>query len=314
MGFLLKLGRYCDLKVYGPKEQEINGKEISPFDYRQDITGKDLIEEIKPDIFLFVLWIHHCRDWLPKDISKTGIPFVVLEEDHHTYKDAEILSGTPGIDRDVLDWYKELDVSLLLRRHFYHEAAPVSSVWFPFSVNEEEFYPDEKMVRKDKIGYVGASLTGNVIIHRKVRQMALKALGEAGLLADNIGTIGIKRFPEYLRSYMGALTCSGGYIHTCLAKTFEIPLSGTALLTNWVHNEKELFGDKKCYFAYKDDCSDIVNTAKIILEDKEQRNEVIANALKVVKERHTDSARLLELYNILRALLSEVEIPRIWGQ
>ena len=88
----------------------------------------------------------------------------------------------------------------------------------------------------------------------------------------------------------------------------------SSYLTNMMKNSKELFGDKQCYFEYKDECSDVIEKAKEILNDHDKVAEITKNAIDIVLERHTHEKRAIELYNILHSLVSGVEIPRIWGQ
>ena len=91
-------------------------------------------------------------------------------------------------------------------------------------------------------------------------------------------------------------------------------LSNTPYMTNWFHHSHLLFGLDEYCFIYKDDCSDIADVASVILNDKDQRKEVIANALREVRAKHTDEKRLIELENILESLIAGKEVPRIWGQ
>ena len=314
MGFLVQLKDVdgIDLLIYGDKERAEH-PELAPLVYKSSLSGGDVIKELTPDVMIFVLWGPQAKDWVPKDIGGHNIPFVVFETDHYLYGDTIGIVGDPQKSNEVLDWYKEMNTALVLRRHFYENESkdcPVPTVWLPHSANTKEFYPDESVERKKKIAFV-ASL-GN-IKHRHIRKEALMYIKKAEL-QDGSYTVGAKAYPNHLRSYVGALTCSGGIIHTTLAKTFEIPMSGTAMLTNRFNNSKELFGDKPCYFEYKDDCSDVVSQAKMLLEDDDMRNEVVANALEIVNSRHTDVHRTHELYAILKALIEGKEIPKVWGQ
>jgi hypothetical protein len=61
--FLLGLKNYCDINVYGPKEdRHIKDHKILPLDYKNEITANDLIHELKPDVFLFILSSHNYKN------------------------------------------------------------------------------------------------------------------------------------------------------------------------------------------------------------------------------------------------------------
>jgi len=298
-----KLSNLCDFKIYGPGEYTADAN-FAPVLHSVRITFNDLKGLFNPDIVLFLLYKPTAYFSVTENIREIDIPTVILEEDHY-YKDSVY------DDVNMFEWYKTTNFTLLLRRHFYKEEAPLPSVWLPFAANEEEFNINNLVERESKIGFAG-SYVG--LEYYNIRRNAIKVLDTNNLLANHCGKIYDSGYIDYLRAYVGALTCSGGKLHTCLAKTFEIPLCGTALLTNWMHNKKELFGDKQCFFEYKDDCSDIVDVANTIINDVDMRNEVVANALKVVREKHTDSKRIVELYCILEAISTGKEPPRIWGQ
>ena len=266
-------------------------------------TFKDL--KIKPDLLFFMLYKPTIRQTWPPFLFNLGIPTVLLEEDHYETKFDSLVYS----DKTVLDWYKDNKISLLLRRHSYEEKAPVESVWLPFSANEEEC--GSFKVTLNKIGFAGSHTSTQA--YYDVRRLAIKKLQEANLLDTNYGKIYDNYF-SYLGSHIGCLACSGGILHTCLAKTFEIPLTGSVLLTNKIDYSDLLFGNKKCYFEYKDDCSDIVDIAEFILQNNKEVQEVAYNGKQRVFEHHTDSKRIQELYNILKALIEKKPIPKKWGQ
>jgi len=298
VGFAAKLGGDThEFMVYGPGEDS----KVSPVEYDEKITAKDLLDLTHPDVLLFLFYSPRSYDWVPKDICKLSIPSVIVEEDHYIV----------GRDDSVFDWYKEMNFSLLVRRHYYDEKAPMSSVWLPFSANEWEFEPTDG-VRLNKIGFAGSWRSSQPAYD--IRRKAISVLVESGQLDKKYGRIWGKEYTNYLQEHIGCLACTGGFLHTPLAKTFEIPLCGTAMLTNRMEEEKLLWGKDKCYFEYKDDMSDIVDVANVILNDKDQVAEVTANALREVRAKHTDEKRLIEFENILEGLIAGKEIPRIWGQ
>jgi len=301
--FIKKLSGLCYLKIYGPNEYELN-RNFAPVKYNSKITSHDLKMLFNPDILLFLLYAPEAYINLTNQICKLGIPSVIREEDHY-YKNLEYNNI------DLFKWYKSMDFTLLMRRHFYEEEPPIPSVWTPPSVNEDEFIISSNINRESKIGFAGSYVGYE---HYDIRRNAIKILRNNKLLASSWGKKCGSSYINYLHRYVGCLACSCGQIHTCLAKTFEISLCGTAVLTNWMHNKKELFGDKQCFFEYKDDCSDLVDVANTVINDVDLRNEVISNAIEVIHEKHTDKKRIVEYYNILKAVADGKEPPRVWGQ
>jgi hypothetical protein len=301
LNFLLKLNRFpdVDLKI-------VNNISISD-------TRLENIIRFKSDIILFPFYTYDLMQMWDERLFTLGIKTVILEEDHY---ESQFDSGS-YFSNPVLAWYKKNKISLLLRRHCYKTKAPVESVWLPFSANEEECNYSENYakihdwVRLKSIGFAGSYTDPQV--YYDIRRLAITTLLEANLLDNFYGKVYDQYF-AYLESHIGCLACTGGFLHTCLAKTFEIPLSGSVLLTNRMDHSDLLWGDKKCYFEYKDDCSDIVDIAKYILTNNNEVNIVRMNGLTRTIEYHTDYHRLVELYNILKALIDDKEIPRKWGQ
>ncbi|GAG17654.1 unnamed protein product [marine sediment metagenome] len=199
-----------------------------------------------------------------------------------------------------------------MRRHHYlygeERIIKPETVWLPFSGNEEEFFPGN-IDRENKIGFSG-SLTESVNYY-DIRRKAVSELTNCRYLKDE-GKHLRKNYPDILRSYRGFLSCNGGTLYTPMAKMFEIMLSKTALLSNKLYFNDILFDNEECFFEYKDDCSDIIKKAEIILNS--DIGEVVDSAYKKAIKYHTDSKRIIELYNILKAVVTEEEIPKVWRQ
>jgi hypothetical protein len=245
-----------------------------------------------------------CCDWFPKDICKVGIPTVIIEQDHYFYDNLE--------DKKVLDWYKKMDFSLVMRRHYYTEECTVPSVYTPPSVDSERFYRDDTIEKINKIGFAGSF--GKDIEYYNVRRLAMGILLNNKFLDEDYGKIFGEEYTNYLKSHVGMLSCSGGALHTVLQKTFEIMLSGSVALTTWMYCSDLLFDSIPVCFVYKDSCIDIANIAKYIINESDHLKEITNNAIKVVTEKHTDSIRIKEFYNIIKSLVKGKEIPRKWGQ
>jgi len=302
--FIKKLQKVANLHIYGPKEYELDPV-LAPIDYSEKITYFDVIKEFQADVFIIMLHSPDAMNFDMQRIDVVGVPFVVVEEDHYTDK------TEMGVK--VLDWYKTARFALILRRHCYKPEEQLSnSVWFPFSANEEEFFEDPSIEKQNIIGFAG-SWEGNE--YYDIRKKAIAVLLHYKLIDETSGRhYGKGVYVNFLRSHVGCLSCSGGILHTCLAKTFEIPLCGAALLSNKIDHSDLLFDGKECYFEYKDNCRDLIEKVKIILHEPEYVKEVVKNAQEQIRLKHTDSKRIVELYNILDAMLNGKELPRIWGQ
>jgi len=293
INLIKKLNKFCNLNIYGPNETD---KEFSPHIYN---SKNNILKLFNPDVILCSLYNTTCLDWIPDYIYKSNIPVAVVEEDHYTE------NGLFSFEKDILRNYNKFD--LIIRRHYYNEEQNFNSVWWPFAANTDEFFNDNSIERMNLIFFAGSTGTP----YYSIRRNAINKLSVAELIESYSR---VSNYPEVLRAFTGALSCAGGEIHTPMAKAFETMLSGTALLTNSMYNDKILFGDKKCYFEYKDDCSDIVEQAYVMLSNKKLVAEVTKNAIEIVIERHTDECRIKELYDILKALVAGKDIPKMWGQ
>ena len=307
VNFFQKLSRFPTINVnaYGQGEYEIDPV-VAPIPFKEETTLSEVINFFKADLFLLFLYDASKLNYTICNLNKKsfGIPFILIEEDHYR-EDRE--DG-----KRVRDWYKKVNFDLILRRHCYPEDQKIeNSIWFPFSANEEEFVEDNNITKENEIGFAG-SFSDH--IDYQVRRQALSILLENKLLDKNSGRIYGKAYIKYIQRHIANMACSGGSIHTPLAKHFEIPLCGTAVMSNKIDHQDLLFDNKECYFEYKDDCSDVVTVAKEILNNHDHVKEVVKNAQEQIKLKHTDEKRLIELIDIIIALLEETELPRIWGQ
>ena len=296
MGFFLQLSGLKGVSLYVASPTKIASKE------QFNLIVKDF------GINILLFHMHSpalIKSWPDYLFRGNKIPTVLIEEDHFEMKFNNLVYDVAK----MFNWYKEKGINLLIRRHSYEEEAPIVSVFLPFSANEGEFFPGEHT--HQNIGFAGSHKSTQA--YYDIRKKAIKVLSKSGQLDTYYGKI-YDGYAEYLRSHIGSLACSDGMAHTCVAKIFEVPLSGSALLTNVMTCKEELWGKEQCYFEYKDDCSDIVSVADTIINEHDLRNQVIKNAYNRVVEYHTDEKRVKELYSILTALLSNKTIPRIWGQ
>lgn len=297
--FLVKIKDHCDeFNVYGPKE---NDNRFSPIPYNGKLTTKDLINEFKPDILL--LQMSEFYKWLPNDFKNTNVAKVTIEHDFwHVLE--KFGKGTVS-----LDWYKENKFDLIIQKSpclDTEKLTGVPSVMLPFSANDKEFFDDEGK-REHQLVFIGNKKGKNKYT---IRHKAMHILSDIKL-CKIIGSVKPAIYPEYLRKYTCAL--SGNDIHSSLGKTYEIMASGTTLMTNYVNHSKVLFGEEPCFFEYKDDCSDVEEVAREMLNNLPKRKEYTKRAYHIMHEKHMDKHRIIELRDILQALLEGKEIPRKWG-
>lgn len=307
INFIKKLARLCNLTVFGPLEDEINkgeytieGNEISPTKFDAEISSQEIIKELDIDLILLPEWglVQNTESW-----EGCPLPVVMVEGDFYC---------TPK------GWYKEKGIDLVVSR------APASkfgvpSVWLPYSANEEEFYTDENSNyvnnRAQEITFIGDGLfpaRSLINSYYEIRREAVRTLLKHNLLQLR-GNLGSEHYPFMLKKSIAALSCSFPPLYCAPAKTWEIMASGTALLSTHFRMRKELFGEEQVFFEYEADMSNIVEVAKNVLLDLPKTLEVTKNALTIVNKKHLDKHRIVELYNILKAILSGEKIPILWG-
>lgn len=223
--------------------------------------------------------------WLPKDFNNFDCPKVLVEPDYHKYR--------------KLDWYKELNISLILHRHKSNviraeEDFPhFRNLWFPFSVDSNIFKPDENITRIKKICFVGNSKSKSYYY----RQKASEKLNEENLLIFE----GIQKelnYPLTLQKYIAYLNGASLFSIDC-AKSFEILSSGGILFTNNAHNGfNELFPN--CYITYENNFSDIKEKAKHLLNDSSLCNKLSKKGRQLILNNHTHYHRCKDLLEILK--------------
>jgi hypothetical protein len=234
--------------------------------------------------------------------SIKNIPVVSMEIDYYVSKD------NPEI-------FKKVGIDFIINRGPYPDNVyKVPHVWLPLSAHNM-FYTDEKSgymsKRFRKMLFIGGGRYSRNKYY-SIRQKAIRLL-EAENIIDFYETAPPKTYSDFLGKYIGCLSCTFADLEMAPAKTFEIMASGAALLTtNFIYKDI-LFGNKQCFFEYKKDCSDVVKKTIEILNDYDFVAEVTKNALQRINNYHLHSHRILELYNILEAIVSGNEVPKKWG-
>ena len=269
------------------------------------------IYEIDADIILLVLAAHQYFHMFEKiDFSSLSIPVILIDEDHICYNyDSQYNTKWKN---DILSFYENCNTDLVIRRHSFTEEFKFPTVWLPMSGDEITIEYDSNISRSLIMGF--AASFGNIPEY-SIRRKAISILENTEFLDKKYATKKLYfDYSKYLNSVTGLLACSISKAHTAIAKMFEVPLCYTALLTNRFNFNKELFGNKQCCYIYKDDCSDLLEVTKDLLNNNEKRNEVTNNAYDRVIKYHTSSKRIIELYNILEAVINKSKIPKVWGQ
>ena len=289
-----------DVKVYGPREQVLNGDLISPIEFDMKLQLNDIIKELDIDVLLLPE-LGLCEKWFSgcgiSDVK--SIPKVLFESDFYAITD--------------VDWYKRVGIDLMLMLHPYDpNILPVESVWLPPSVSGEQFLVEGiSVTRINRMVFVGG---GRYSLNKyyKVRQDAIRVLENKGLI-DWYGEVGYEEYPRIFKIYRSALSCSFPPLNFPPIKTFEIMASGTTLLTTSFKYKDILFGNERCFFTYNKDCSDIIDIVKYIQHNTEEAGQVAEIALQKVKDNHLFEHRAKELFLILTSLLNHNSIPKKWG-
>ena len=275
-GFLKKLEKVCEcipVVVYDKKKNKIF------------FTAKEVFNKYKPDVMI----CHAHSPVLEGYLHKISCLKVILAVDIHKH------------DRNP--FYKSNGFNLILKR-YDDRKIKFPHVWFPFSVDELEFYPtDNKRIKK--IGFIG---TYKPKVYER-RRKAITKLSNEDLL-NNGGKIIGEGYSEFLRRYVGILS-PNDVDNGPHAKLFEIMASGTLALTS-NFDGKSILLKPNDFVVYKKDCSDVVEKAKWILNNPEQSKEIAINGLKTIKERHTNDIRIKELYGHLKNMLEGKKIEHKW--
>lgn len=228
---------------------------------------------------------------IPKDYLQYRGLKIALEGDFHysTLKTSRLYKTYSHVP----------SINLMLHRHktTYELAVNklpfIKHLWFPCSVNEKIFFPQNKE-RLDKIAFIG---------HYKRDGFALNLLKQAGFL----GFMGKKYGLEYLnglQEYTMYFNHSGPF-NIDNAKSFEIIASGGILITNECDNGfSELFGQES-YITYQNPTEDLILKIAEIYKNPQLQKSYIQKGLNSIYQKHTHKIRAQELINIIKKELYE---------
>ena len=293
--FFRTLGKQEGTEVmgYGYRLEE-GYPDLAPITFNPNKTLENIKKEFDFDLIIvngrsrmFYNILINKSSWLPKDFNKCKIPKIMIAIDFHYETEKQC------------SWYSELGIDLILQRHLINmykgeQRTNIKNMWFPFSVNTDIFKPDFNIKRNKKIGFVGSEFL--VYIHRK---KAINILQDNKLIEVSKGKMIGNDYIKNLQSYISHLSGSSSYDITP-GKMFEIMASGSLLFTN----ESEKYGlrdlfpmDSFC--TYKEDCSDIIEKANMIITNPNYIKQTTSKALKCVRERHSHEIRAKELIQII---------------
>lgn len=296
--FVLGLSKYYKVFVYGPYEQILNGKEISPVVYDETKPLKEVIDIIKPDVLLlseYHLLVKHIKGY--EELSKINyIPKISIEIDGYVFG-------------ELPNWHMSLGVDFVVARApFKKSFFSVPSVWLPWSVPDEFYLREFTTNRFNKIIFFGGGRFGDSIFYR-VRSRVIFLLERNDML-DYFNSQTFEMYRDYLRKYKCGLSCSFGELRMAPAKNCEIAASGCLLFTSDFIGRELIFGDK-LFIEYKDDCSDVIEKAEDILTH--DYSELAYSAWKIVGEKHLQSMRIEEFYNVIESVVKGVKVGDKWN-
>jgi len=214
------------------------------------------------------------------------------------------------MDREMFYWYKNNKFDLVIQRGAYNvevfnKNIGMPCVWVPYSTDEKVFYP--KKWESSKIGFAGT--TGSYYVQRN---KAIKLLERENLIDNGGKIIGLK-YISFLQSHRGMLTSTAVLNErrrSPHAKMFEIIASGSVLLSPGFDYEEHILSS---YIQYKDDCSDIVEKAKWIINNEQECIDISNKAHEEFLEKHTDIIRIKELYEYIKSMIEGRELIKKWS-
>lgn len=297
--FLDRLNEYAECYVYGYDEL---------YPYIDDLKKQfmNLYDKHKPDVVIGYIYVQSPMEDKGDLFRDMKCAKIFIECDWWKL----LVMKDPG-------WYKRQKFDLMMHRHaFNNNLLDVPYVWLPMAADPNEFY-DEGRKRRNEISFAGSSKHPIYMI----RQKAIQTLESNGLLKNHmkklmqaeVGKDGIWRNQYNYHNLLKetAILLTSTEHNGPFAKTFEAMASKCVVLSSPIFKHQLLFeGD--CVAIYKKDCSNIVNVARKLLNDKDYQNYLRENAYKEFIKKHTTQIRIKELYDNIVNLLEGKSIVRKW--
>lgn len=297
--FVVQLQKFANLKVYGPREHKLNKKSLSPLKFDSKRSMKEVVEYFQPDIVI-AYSIGSIKNWVPEGFKDHPVPRVLIEVDYWFWKRY----------KHVL--YKDWHFDLIIQRgaHTPNET-PAPSVWLPFSAHDTDFAEHKKVKLKDRkhrIAMVGRGSKFN--FYYPIRARAVNTLKHESLI-DVEGVVGHRKYPKKLGEYF-CLLADSGRVKSPPAKVFEIMASRTLLLTTHFKGYDVLFGEKNLCKFYPESCKHITHIARQVYSKQENWQNFVYRAGEHVDKKHMHKHRIVELYEILKAVVQKKPVPVKW--
>lgn len=182
---------------------------------------------------------------------------------------------------------------------------PIPWAWLPFSADPTVFHPgDPFRLRKNIVGFAGSSSHSYPIRLRAINILKQRQLLE--VCRKCYGT----NYQKFLRDNKAYLTSTE--LDSPHGKMFEILASGGAVLSG-PFSTQEALGLKDCLITYQNDCSDIIDKAKLVRNNNDIVREIANNGYSAFLKYHTDDLRLKELYEHIQNLVHGKPLVKPWG-
>jgi len=302
MGFakILKQQNSQNLLAYGFGLKNLY-PDLAPIDFDSNITASDLKKEFDFDVVIMDNRYRFFRRLNKLQYSKffnnlTNVPKIMIEGDFHLHR-REYLAQ---------NWLKNNEIDLILHRHLKNlilgkKLFPeINHLWFPCSVDTDIFKPNLSIKRIPLIFTINYGFATKIYPYRN---LVTKILEPEHLIKKSNGVLESTNYIECLQSYISHISDSS-VCHVDVAKMFEIMASGSVLLAD----KGDDYGLKKLfpinsYCSYKRDGSDIIEMAKLIINNKDYVQVLTKNGVDCINKKHSHIIRANELINIIKDIL-----------
>jgi hypothetical protein len=203
--------------------------------------------------------------------------------------------------------YKICKFDLVLQRGAFPAPKnyPIPWAWLPFSADPTVFHSSGPFRRrKNIVGFAGSSSNSY-----PVRLRAINILKQKQLLEICRKCYG-SNYQKFLRENKAYLTSTE--LDSPHGKMFEILASGAAVLSGPLSTQ-EVLGLKDCLLIYQNDCSNIVDQAKLVIHNSNVVREIANNGYNAFRKYHTDDLRLKELYEHIQNVVNGKPLIKPWG-
>lgn len=260
---------------------------------------KTFYETYKPDV---VICHEHAKELDDGFFAELPCTKIMIAVDFH-----KLLHFEEEKDRE---FYKNNNFDLVFHRHWIteeeKEQIPAPTVWLPYAVNSNEFYPAKFEKKNNKIVFVGTRQPEWIYWQRNeaIRKIDSKFFRYQGRIW---GT----QYSKMLRSYK--LVLNSAELNSPFGKFFEIMASGSVPFSAPFCGGNKLF-DEKFWFEYEKDCNDINERAKEAIKDDKKLKKMSKMAYNEFINKHTFNHRVSELYNNIKRAHKRQSLKKKWEE